>query len=322
MRIAFVGKGGAGKSTLSALMSLNIAQRTDRPVAVFDADLNIHIPELLGFDSIDREHHLSYPSVSEEIKRWLINQNPIEDLGAFRKTTPPTSRSNIIRLENFEETPLFRYSRNKGNIYALAVGTYQNEDIGASCYHNNLSVFENILSHTDDRNGYLVADMVAGVDAFSGTLHAQFDLNIFVVEPTKRSVEVCQRYLELSKEAKTDDEVSVVGNKIRSEEDIDFLTRNLPRDKVLGFFRDDRHLHSVDQGAESLSLGSLTEGNQELLDRIFAKLDSLPDSGQKRLEKLWSLHKKYVAQAFVRERFGDLSDQIDKDFSFDHDLEK
>lgn len=319
MRIAFVGKGGAGKSTLSAMMSLYIAEKTDKPVAVFDADLNIHIPELLGFNEIKQEHHLSHPSTSTEIKKWLIKDNPIENIGAFRKTTPPTKKSNIIKIEDIENTPLFEHSKNKENLYVFAVGTYQNDDIGASCYHNNLSIFENILSHTDDNKGYLVADMVAGVDAFSGTLHAQFDMTVFVVEPTKRSVEVCQKYLELSEEAGTESQVYVVGNKIRGDKDIEFLSKNIPQDKFLGYFLDDEHIRSVDQEIESLQLSFLNKDNQTLLEKIFSKIETLPDNRQKRLEKLWSLHKKYVSQAFVKERFGDLENQIDKKFSFNNE---
>ncbi len=45
--------------------------------------------------------------------------------------------------------------------------------------------------------------MVAGVDAFANTLHAQFDLICLVVEPTKRSLEVFRHYLELAEEAGT-----------------------------------------------------------------------------------------------------------------------
>lgn len=319
MRIAFVGKGGAGKSTLSAMTSLYILQKTDKPVAVFDADLNIHIPELLGFDEIENEHHLSHLPTSTEIKKWLIKDNPIENIGAFRKTTPPTKKSNIIKIEDIENTPLFEHTKHKENLYVFAVGTYQNDDIGASCYHNNLSIFENILSHTDDNKGYLVADMVAGVDAFAGTLHAQFDMTIFVVEPTKRSVEVCQKYLELSREAGTDEQVYVVGNKVRGEKDVEFVSKNIPQDKFLGYFADDEHIRSVDQEIESLQLSSLNKENQDLLEKIFSKIETLPEGRQERLEKLWSLHKKYVSQAFVKERFGDLENQIDKNFSFSNE---
>ncbi len=91
MRIAFVGKGGSGKSTLSASFASFLITQTNKPVLVFDADLNIHAPELLGFSSIPFDKHLSNPKASENIKKWLIGDNDIANLGAFRKSTPPNT---------------------------------------------------------------------------------------------------------------------------------------------------------------------------------------------------------------------------------------
>lgn len=86
MRIAFVGKGGSGKSTLSASFATYVSKQNTRPVVVFDADLNIHAPELLGFNTIPFEKHLSHPVVAKSIQKWLIGNNDIQNLGAFRKS--------------------------------------------------------------------------------------------------------------------------------------------------------------------------------------------------------------------------------------------
>jgi CO dehydrogenase maturation factor len=164
MRIAFVGKGGSGKSTISASFASYVSQNTNKPVVVFDADLNIHAPELLGFGNIPFEKHLSNPKIAADIKKWLIGQNDIKNLGEFRKSTPPTRKSNILEIESIQSSPIAEFGLFKDNLFVFAVGTYQEEDIGASCYHNNLSILESLLNHTDDKNGYLIADMVAGVD--------------------------------------------------------------------------------------------------------------------------------------------------------------
>ena len=161
---------------------------------VFDADLNIHTPKLLGFDTIPFEMHLSNPDVTKIIQKWLIGKNDITNLGAFRKTTPPTRKSNIFKITELNSSPLNRFGLHKNNISVFAVGTYQEDDIGASCYQNNLAILESLLNHTDDKEGYIIADMVAGVDSFAGTLHAQFDLTCLIVEPTMRSIEVYEKY--------------------------------------------------------------------------------------------------------------------------------
>jgi len=316
MRIAFVGKGGSGKSTLSASFALYVAQNTTKQVAVFDADLNIHAPELLGFEPIPFDRHLSHPQVSDVIKKWLIGENDINNLGAFRKSTPPTRKSNILRIESIQDTPVGSFGFHRDNLSVFAVGTYQKEDIGASCYHNNLAIFESILNHLDDKNGYVIADMVAGIDSFAGTLHAQFDLTCLIVEPTVRSVEVYTKYIELATEAGVAHNVKVIGNKIRNDKDREFIKDHIPTDKIIGYFSDDEHIRDIDQNGDILSVSKLNQDNQKLLKSILDTIDALPDSRDTRLKKIWELHKKYVGQGFVKERFGDLTGQIDPEFTF------
>jgi len=316
MRIAFVGKGGSGKSTLAASFALYLSKNTEKPVVVFDADLNIHAPKLLQFGSIPFKKHISNPEVTNTIQKWLIGDNDIPKLGAFRKTTPPTRKSNLLLLENLNETPLTDFGMHRNNLSVFAVGTYQEDDIGASCYHNNLAILESILNHTDDLNGYVVADMVAGVDSFAGTLHAQFDLTCLIVEPTKRSIEVYEKYKELAEEAGVLDGLMVIANKVRSGADKEFIARHIENKTVLGYFADDEHIRHIDQTEESIDVEKLTTQNQKLLVTITSKLDALPDMRNERLKKLWDLHSRYVNQAFITERFGDLTTQIDPEFSY------
>ena len=317
MRLAFVGKGGSGKSTVAASFSSYLTQATKSPVVVFDADINIHAPELLGFGQIPFEKHLSNPKVSNEIRKWLIGKNSITDLNVFRKTTPPTRLSNLIDIENIDATPLKNYGYSKNNLTVFAVGTYQEEEIGASCYHNNLATLENIISHTDDKNGYIVVDMVAGVDSFASTLHAQFDMVCFILEPTKRSLEVFKTFDKLAISAGTHSNLYVTGNKIRSQKDIDFIKENTSDTNYLGSFYDDDHIRDIDQNDSMLDYSGLLPKNQTLLSHVKQVADSMPDYRNDRLGKIWQLHKKYVAQGFIKERFGDLSNQIDTDFKFE-----
>lgn len=317
MRIAFVGKGGSGKSTLTASFAMYLKKNTKMPISVFDADLNIHIPQLLGFKIIPSERHLSSPKASEAIKQYLIGKNEFENISHFRKTTPPTKKSNIIKLDSLENTPLGALGFHKGNLSIFAVGTYQEEEIGASCYHNNLSNLESILTHTDDKNSYIVVDMVAGVDSFAGTLHAQFDLTCLIVEPTMRSLEVYNKYIALATKAGVANSVKVIGNKIRSKKDQDFILNHIPQNKIIGFFADDEHIRDIDQIDGSIDIKKLNPENQQLLGDIFNDLNSFPDNRQPRLEKIWELHKKYISQPHIQKAYGDLSYQIDKEFSFE-----
>ncbi len=233
MKIAFVGKGGSGKTTLSASFSAYLESKQEN-VLVIDADLNMHLAELLGFRVPEIEKHISHPKAAEAIKEYLKGSNErIKSTAHVKKTTPPGKGSKLLKLD--QENPVFEnYTLRRDNTRLMVVGTYNEEGIGASCYHNNLAILENVLSHTIDENGSVVADMVAGTDAFASSLHAQFDLLVIVVEPTRRSLEVFDHYLALAEEAGVADVLVAVGNKVRSEADKAFIAERIPKEKSVG----------------------------------------------------------------------------------------
>ena len=59
MRIAFVGKGGSGKTTMAAMFSRYLAE-LGNPVLAVDADINQHLGEALGATGEARDRAPSY----------------------------------------------------------------------------------------------------------------------------------------------------------------------------------------------------------------------------------------------------------------------
>src|SRR5439155_17104031 len=168
-----------------------------------DADLNMNLAGLLGV-KVPESAFISGPEAADAIRLHLKGTNPrVTDVTKFLPTTPPGSGSNLI--ESADDPALAPYSvriSNEPSINLLTVGTYEAEGIGQSCYHVNLFVAENVLSHsrTND-NFHVVSDMVAGTDAFAYSLHLQFDAINLIAEPTPESSEVCRLYLNLAREA-------------------------------------------------------------------------------------------------------------------------
>ncbi|MYB75550.1 MAG: ATP-binding protein, partial [Chloroflexi bacterium] len=190
MRIAFVGKGGSGKTTCAALFTQHVLNDASGNVWAVDADLNMHLAEQLGVDATGLKH-ISDPASEKDIKAYLRGGNGrIKELSHFKKTTPPGEGSGFIVVRDSDNYVLRNYASIRNNLFLSIVGSYDPDGIGASCYHNNLAVLESMLSHTIDEGAHVIVDMVAGVDAFAGTLHAQIDLVILVTEPPKKSVDV------------------------------------------------------------------------------------------------------------------------------------
>jgi len=315
MRIAFVGKGGSGKTTLSSL-TIEYLKKTKLPILAIDADINMHLGGLIGFDNNTKTRlNISDSKSAKEIKTYLKGDNDrIRSLVEFRKTTPPNKLSNFVNLSNKEDYILSNYTLQKNNIYLMNVGTYERGEIGASCYHNNLSILENILSHLIDKDGYVISDMVAGIDAFAGSLHAQFDRLFLSVEPTRRGIDVYNQYIELARVAGVDDLLFVIGNKIRNDKDKNFLKSFIPEDKIVGYLYLSEYLSDADQEYSPLDINKLEENNMDLFFKIKNMLDSITPDLKNRLDMLYKLHRKYVLQDSIVDRFGDLTSQIDSSF--------
>jgi CO dehydrogenase maturation factor len=312
LRVAFVGKGGSGKSTLAGLFIQKLRSQDEEVLAV-DADINQHLAKLIDAD-LNQDKGLSRSENSSDIKEYLTEENDrVKSPSHVYKTTPPAEGSKLINF-NEDDYILSKYGeRPDEGTFFLHVGTYEEEGIGTSCYHTDLAVFENILSHLSLEDEWLVTDMVAGTDAFSNTLHAQFDAIFLIVEPTPEGIEVYKQYRKLSKEAGMYENVYLVGNKVIDEEDREYLRENV-EDEFLGFMEFSREIKKSRQRGKPVNPEILPEN---LFEKIREASEKSEMEDEKRLKRIHELHRKYAGQEYVVNAVGDITDQIDEEFSYE-----
>ncbi|MCI3238746.1 ATP-binding protein [Streptomyces spinosisporus] len=313
MRVAFVGKGGSGKTTLSALFSRHLA-RSGAPVLAIDGDINQHLAEALGPD----DDPLDAPPLGAhlaEIKTLLRGTNPrIASPEAMIKTTPPGRGSRLLRLLGDDELHT-RHVRRVGDVPLMATGAFDESDLGVACYHSKLGGVELYLNHLVDGPGeYVVVDMTAGADAFASGLFTRFDITFLVAEPTRKGVSVYRQYRDHAREFGI--RLAVVGNKVTGEDDLLFLKEQVG-DDLLTHLVQSPWVRAAEQGrtkAESDALDSLEPHNRHALSILRETVDSRPRD--------WpTLHRHAVefhlrnARAWADKATGqDLAKQVDPDF--------
>lgn len=221
MKVAFVGKGGSGKTTLAALFCRALAQSGARVLAI-DADINQHLGEALG---MSKEEAALMPELGNElprIKAYLRGNNAlIASEKVMLKTTPPGAGSNLLRLDS--GNPLFaHFARQVAGIQMMRTGSLTTEDIGIKCYHSKTGAVELLLNHMVDGSGeYVIVDMTAGADAFASGIFTRFDALLVVVEPTEKSVSVYEQYQQYA--APYGVQLMVVANKVLDAADAAFI---------------------------------------------------------------------------------------------------
>ncbi|MEV6113739.1 ATP-binding protein [Streptomyces sp. NPDC052109] len=308
MRVAFVGKGGSGKTTLSALFSRHLAH-SGAPVVAIDGDINQHLAYALG---LAEDEVFAAPPLSArtgEIKEYLRGTNPrIPSIEAMVKTTPPGRGSRLLRLLGDDEVHS-HHVQEVGGVPLMVTGAFEESDLGVACYHSKLGAVELYLNHVVDGPGeYVVVDMTAGADAFASGLFTRFDMTFLIVEPTRKSVSVYRQYRDHAAEFSVP--VAVVGNKVTGEDDLLFLKEHVG-DDLLAHFAQSSYVRAQEQDRGH---GELEPHNTRTLDLLRAAVDARP--------KDWAAFQKHAvefhlrnAAAWADEATGqDLAAQVDPDF--------
>ncbi|SNR81946.1 AAA family ATPase [Blastococcus mobilis] len=191
MRIALAGKGGAGKTTLSATLSL-LAARGGRKVVAVDADANPNLAAALG----------AAPAAGR------LQPVPVSLVSRRRGGTGLLEPVNTV---------LDRYAAaGPDGIRLLGMGGPAHADEGCLCAAH--AVVSSVLEDLGAPGRLVVVDMEASPEHLSRGTVRHVDAVLLVAEPYYRSLETVRRMSALVAEL-TVPYVAVVANKVRSTGD-------------------------------------------------------------------------------------------------------
>jgi len=221
MKVAVTGKGGVGKTTVSAFLARCWRDLGHTVVAV-DADPDANLAGTLGYGG---------PAIVPLSKLKQLIEERVgggDGWGGFLRMNP---RVDDIPLE---------FGVMIDGIRLLVMGTIERGGSGCACPANVL--LREVLNHLLLRNQeHVVVDMEAGVEHLGRGTAEGVDEMLVVVEPGWASMETAARVTALAQHLGIQ-RIWAVANKISSPDDLDFVSAHLPGLPLIGVLPLDRQV--------------------------------------------------------------------------------
>ena len=219
MKLAVSGKGGVGKTTLSAMLAGAAALKGQDVVAI-DADPDANLGSALG---VPPDEPITPLADMEELIKERTGATG--GYGGYFKLNP--------RVDDIPD----EYARRIGNIRLLVLGGVAHGGDGCICPAT--AVLKALLIHLVlGRDDALVMDMEAGIEHLGRATAASMDGLIVVVNPGAWSVQTAHRVRRLAGEIGTKKVYAVV-NRVRRPEEVDWTRRQLGEIPLIGQLPED-----------------------------------------------------------------------------------
>jgi CO dehydrogenase maturation factor len=244
MKIAISGKGGVGKTLLAALLARKFAE-SGYSVLAIDADPDANLAATLGFSKPEK----------------IVPISEMKGLVEERTGARPGKAELYFKLNPKVDDIPEKYAQRLDGIRLMVMGQVKRGGSGCYCPENVL--LQALVSHLlVARDEVVILDMEAGIEHLGRATASAVDKLIVVVEPWRRSIETALRINELAGDIGLKN-IAVVGNKIRSQSEKEFIISSLPGYEFLGFIPYDQALVDADVANRSV-LDSSQQINNEV----------------------------------------------------------
>lgn len=197
MKVLICGKGGSGKSTLSALISIALKNIGYRVLLVDADESNLGLHRLMGIDSpTPLMDHLGGKKAFKAKLSPSFPQGPGDAIFSRQMGSDELSDACVAQADG---------------IRLLVVGKIHEFGEGCACAMGLLS--KTVLSKLDVADDEIVIiDTEAGVEHFGRRVDAECDLVLGIIDPAFESFMLAKRMQEMAEKAET--EIFFVLNKV------------------------------------------------------------------------------------------------------------
>jgi CO dehydrogenase maturation factor len=230
MKIAVSGKGGVGKTTLTALLAQAYAD-AGRDVLAVDADPAPCLAGALG--------------LPDAMRAGLSPIAEMDDLIEERTGAKPGQTGGFFSLNPRVDDLPERFSVTHRGVRLLEMGAVDLGGSGCICPESAMlkTLFTHLLFRQDE---VLLLDMYAGVEHLGRATVDFVDAMVVVVEPTRRSLGTAAQIKALANDIGLT-RLWLVGNKVRNDDEADFLRAETPGIPLLGLLPADLAVQEADR---------------------------------------------------------------------------
>ncbi len=248
MKIAVSGKGGVGKTTVAAGLAYLLA-RDGFTVYAVDADPDATLGLTLGFPPDELAKMTPLVEMKEVIKEKSGGG------GAYYNLDPDV------------DDVIAEYSLHRDNIHLMLMGGIKQG--GSACYCRENSFLNAVLNTLLDNQEVVFLDMSAGIEHLTRGTAQGVDLIFVVAEPTRAGVKTAGLVCKLARELGIA-QIKVLGNKIRREEEKEFIRKSLPDETIAGFlpYADKVWERSMDETLSGFNDADLPAGLEEVYNKF------------------------------------------------------
>ncbi len=221
MKIAVSGKGGSGKTTISAGLIKLLVEKKKSVIAV-DCDPD----QSLGL-SLDFPEYNKIQPISE-----------MKGLIAQRVESDPAKPQGFFKLNPQVDDIPEKFCPLHQGVRLIVMGKVEKPQGGCLCPENTFvrSLVGHLVLRQDE---FVVLDMVAGSEHLGRATARGVDCFLIVTEPSETSLKTSKHIQELARGLGIE-RIHFVGNKIKNKEDIVFLESSLGKNLAgkVGFNKD------------------------------------------------------------------------------------
>lgn len=229
LKVAIGGKGGVGKTTITALLARCLAADTSNKVIAIDADPVANLAAGLGIDETE-----PITPIAE-----------LRELIAERTGAEPGTMGGFFTLNPKVDDIPDRFSKERDGVKLLVMGTVQSGGSGCICPES--TILKALMTHLVlFREDIVVMDMEAGVEHLGRATSASVDALVIVVNPGARSRNAAEKIRKLGKDIGIK-RIVVLANRVNDEQDEELIRSAMPDFEIIGFIPEAAEIVSADR---------------------------------------------------------------------------